>query len=604
MAEVQQYGQQVPQHVDDYSNYDEKRLPQPSNGKSYSIPAPINTSRRGSHSNGPQAEPSPHNPNHQYQAFIPPSPGFSRQQFSPRMSSIGAPAFMHRGSESLSSDRSQYPEPVSDDRPLASPIFRHEPMTHGPHPTLPPQAAVISSGDSQRSSASSGSFRERQNGSPGGRYSSRGGSPTQMQPQLQYHHQQRPLGPQDIRDMNNGAISRASSGNVSLDERANNTKHLAAPNPAYRRNSRPSSQYSSNSDLRAHHRAQSAHSHDSRHSSVSELPYSPQTPGNNDHLRGVIGANANLLDPKQTLELYRQTAKKSEPTAQLELALLMLQMAQKRQAIESPSASNPNLVGEATTSAATKAELLKEVRKILENIQGKLPHAQYILADALSNGIFNKGKGEPEKAFALFIAASKHGHSEAGYRTGLCYEYGWGCRQDPAKAETFYRQAASKNHPGAMTRLADACLNNDLGLTGRQREGVKWLKRATEVADAQHPSAPYKLGCLHESGELDDVFKDEAYAAQLFTQAAALGHCEANYKMGQAYEHGYLGCPKDPALSIHFYTGAAQQGHADAMMCLCAWYMVGAEPVLQQNHEEAYSWALNAAKLGMPGLPD
>ncbi|RPA86891.1 HCP-like protein [Ascobolus immersus RN42] len=275
-------------------------------------------------------------------------------------------------------------------------------------------------------------------------------------------------------------------------------------------------------------------------------------------------------------------------------------MAQQRQAIESPSASNPNLAGGATTSASTKAELLKESKKLLENIQGRLPHAQYILGDALANGVFNKGKPELEAAFRLFVAASKHGHSEAGYRAGLCYEFGWGCKQDPAKAETFYRQAASKNHPGAMTRLADACLTNDLGLSGRHREGVKWLKRATEVADAQHPSAPFKLGVLHETGELDDVFKDEAYAAQLYTQAAALGHAEANFKMGDAYEHGKLGCPKDPALSIHFYTGAAQQNHPEAMMCLCAWYMVGAEPVLQQNQEEAYSWALSAANLGFP----
>lgn len=119
------------------------------------------------------------------------------------------------------------------------------------------------------------------------------------------------------------------------------------------------------------------------------------------------------------------------------------------------------------------------------------------------------------------------------------------------------------------------------------------------MADAQYPQAPYELGRLHETGEFADVFKDEAYAAQLYTQAAALGHVDANFKMGDAYEHGKLGCPRDPALSIHFYTGAAQAGHAEAMMCLCAWYMVGAEPVLAQNHEEAYSWALNAAQLGV-----
>lgn len=94
------------------------------------------------------------------------------------------------------------------------------------------------------------------------------------------------------------------------------------------------------------------------------------------------------------------------------------------------------------------------------------------------------------------------------------------------------------------------------------------------------------------------MFKDESYAAQLFTQSADLGHAEANLKMGEAYEHGLLTCPRDPALSIHFYTGAAMQGLPEAMMAVCAWYMIGAEPVLEKDEEEAYEWAKRAAEIG------
>jgi TPR repeat protein len=34
-------------------------------------------------------------------------------------------------------------------------------------------------------------------------------------------------------------------------------------------------------------------------------------------------------------------------------------------------------------------------------------------------------------------------------------------------------------------------------------------------------------------------------------------------------------------------------------MNLCAWYMVGAEPVLEKDENEAYEWAKKAAEHGM-----
>jgi TPR repeat protein len=242
---------------------------------------------------------------------------------------------------------------------------------------------------------------------------------------------------------------------------------------------------------------------------------------------------------------------------------------------------------------------LSEAKHILQRLSDRsYPFAQYYLADGYASGLFSKGKEDYGAAFPLFVSASKHGHAESGYRAALCYEFGWGCRKDPAKAVQFYRQSASKNHPGAMTRLGRACLSGDLGLN-KYREGLKWLKRATESADMQYNAAPYHLGLLYETGYGDDIFQDEVYAAQLFTQAADLGHAESCYRLGDAYEHGKLSCPRDPALSVHFYTGAAQRGHPAAMMALCAWYMVGAEPVLEKDENEAYEWARQAAECGM-----
>lgn len=339
------------------------------------------------------------------------------------------------------------------------------------------------------------------------------------------------------------------------------------------------------------------------------VPY-PQpapAPANLDHahLQHAVGTNASLLSTQKTLEMYRANVKKTnEPDIQYSFALFMINAvyeATMSKKDEQPVSSR-NLDGSAselTMIGEKSEELLEEARQILQRLSDRsYPFAQYYLADGYASGLLNKGKEDNDRAFPLFVAASKHGHAEAGYRTGLCYEFGWGTRQDVQKSVQFYRQSASKNHPGAMLRLGRACLTNEMGITNRYREGLKWLKRAAESADLQYNAAPYELGRLHEAGHGEDVFKDESYAAQLFTQSADLGHVEANYRLGDAYEHGKLTCPYDPALSIHFYSAAAENGHPLAMMALCAWYMVGTEPVLSKDENEAYEWAKKAAECG------
>ena len=328
------------------------------------------------------------------------------------------------------------------------------------------------------------------------------------------------------------------------------------------------------------------------------VPYPQQAPTpmnfDNAHLKTSVGNNASLLSPMKTLEMYRANVKKTNDLGvQYQFALFMLDTAQK-------AAQNPSMLStEQDEKTPTPAELIKEARQILQRLSDRsYPFAQYFLADGYASGLFNKGKEDNDRAFPLFVAASKRGHCESGYRAALSYEFGWGTRKDPMKAVQFYRQSASKGHPGAMTRFARACLTGDLGLGVQYKEGIKWLKRATESADKQYNTAPYELGLLHETGYGDDIFLDEQYAAQLFTQAADLGHVEANFKLGNAYEHGKLKCPKDPALSIHFYNGAASRGYAPAMMALCAWYMVGAGSVLTRDENEAYEWARKAAETG------
>lgn len=440
----------------------------------------------------------------------------------------------------------------------------------------------------------------------------------QSVPLFQYHHQQQL--PSRVSSFPHAVDARASS-NPDLGDGGAINRHLTPTTAAFARRGsfpRPPSVYSVYSDIGprgrspglmpggSHMRApsvQSRKSPDVRPSSYVELlnvPYPQPAPApinfDNTQLRSVVGNNASLLSTQTTLEMYRQNVKKTNDfSIQYAFAVFLISTAQELSPDLDAVASKK---GESDQDSSSPQALIKEARQILQKLSSAgYPFAQYYLADGYASGLFNKGKEDYGQAFPLFVLAAKHGHAESAYRSALCYEFGWGCRKDPAKAVQFLRIAAAKRHPGAMTRLGKACLSGDLG-EKRYREGIKWMKLAAEAADSVYNSAPYQLGCLYETGYGDDIFKDEAYSAELFTQAAELGHPEANFRMGEAYEHGKLGCPRDPALSVHFYTGGANRGHAGAMMGLCAWYLVGAPPILEKDEEEAYEWARRSAELG------
>jgi hypothetical protein len=298
---------------------------------------------------------------------------------------------------------------------------------------------------------------------------------------LQYHHQtsEEPSSrPVDKRASKITMRSTYSDGSSNSDPNLRND-YLS---PSNMRNSfggrlpRPDSAYSSISDLaqsrgrspqmspngfaRASPSHSGAPSPDQRPLSYVDLlnvPY-PQPPPvaadnlDNAKLRTAIGNNASLLSTRQTLEMYRANVKKTvDPAIQYEFAVFMISAAQ-----EVPPEPENASASEASVGSA-HGDLLKEARQILQRLSDRsYPFAQYYLADGYSSGLFSKGKEDYEKAFPLFVSASKHGHAEAGYRAALCYEFGWGCRVDGAKATQFYRHAASKNHPGAMLRLGPA----------------------------------------------------------------------------------------------------------------------------------------------------
>jgi len=134
------------------------------------------------------------------------------------------------------------------------------------------------------------------------------------------------------------------------------------------------------------------------------------------------GHKATLLSYAQTLELYRQNAKKTnDPELQFEFAAFMID------------------AGKPLEDPQTRAELFDEAMKLLRKLATN-GHAesQHYLAECFASG-FARGKPDFDKAFPLWVQASKHGHPDAAYRTARCYDEGLGTRKDNARAVQFYR---------------------------------------------------------------------------------------------------------------------------------------------------------------------
>ncbi|SSD61033.1 uncharacterized protein SCODWIG_02794 [Saccharomycodes ludwigii] len=249
-----------------------------------------------------------------------------------------------------------------------------------------------------------------------------------------------------------------------------------------------------------------------------------------------------------------------------------------------------------------KEQFLKEAIHYLKKLSLKgYINAQYLLADSYSSGCLSKINNK--EAFALFQAAAKHGHIESAYRTAHCYEEGLGTNRDSHKSIEFLKFAASRNHPSAMFKLGLYSFYGKMGLPNdinTKQNGIKWLTRAVGRANPLICAAPYELAKIHENGFLDLIIPDEKYAIDLYILASSLGHTKSCTELGKIYENGNSVVEPNSILSVHYYTTAALQDDPEAQLSLCAWYLIGAEPALERDEHEAFSWALKAAKMGYP----
>jgi TPR repeat protein len=294
---------------------------------------------------------------------------------------------------------------------------------------------------------------------------------------------------------------------------------------------------------------------------------------------------------KEYIDSYRQRIKADpDPEAHFAYAKYLIEAAKK---IGSNS-SDQRAVRKYRDMLIT--ESLKVVRRLAT--QGEAyADAQFFLANCYGTGMLGL-QVDHERAYHLYLQASKQNHAAGCYRVAVCNEIGAGTKKEPRRAFAFYRKAASLGDTAAMYKLGMILLTGGLEQEKKEREAIPWLKRAAEQADEENPHALHELALLHATPN-HLVVHDEAYAKDLFTQAALLGYTPSQYKLGSCYEYGSLTCPVDPRRSIAWYSKAAEKGDPEAELALSGWYLTGSEGVLQQNDGEAYLWARRAANKGL-----
>jgi len=248
-------------------------------------------------------------------------------------------------------------------------------------------------------------------------------------------------------------------------------------------------------------------------------------------------------------------------------------------------------------------EAHKQIKKLVSHSYAP---AMFYLADCYGQGLLGLAP-DTKEAFTLYQSAAKLGHPASAYRTAVCCEIGadagGGTRKDPLKAVQWYKRAAALGDVAAMYKMGMILLKGLLGQQRNEGEAVIWLKRAAERADAENPHALHELGLLYEGAPVGGngrLNRDEGEALRLFEQAARFGYRFSQFRLGQAFEYGMLGCPIDARKSISWYSRAAAQGEHQAELALSGWYLTGSQGILEQSDTEAYLWARKAASADPP----
>ncbi|KAL2450896.1 Chitin synthase regulatory factor 4 [Exophiala dermatitidis] len=228
------------------------------------------------------------------------------------------------------------------------------------------------------------------------------------------------------------------------------------------------------------------------------------------------------------------------------------------------------------------------------------PKAEFMRGMWLEFGKFGH-RIDKREAFNCYSRASEKGYVRADYRIGMQFE----SSNDALKAIKYYQKGADAGDSAACYRLGMMTLLGQHGQAQDYERGLNLIYASAQTADENAPQGAYVFGML-QAHQMPQIQIPESYlpidmaaAKTNIEKAAYLGFAKAQVKMGAAYELCELGCPFDPALSLHYNALAARQGEPDAEMAISKWFLCGHEGLFDKNEEMAFTYAQRAALSGL-----
>jgi len=210
--------------------------------------------------------------------------------------------------------------------------------------------------------------------------------------------------------------------------------------------------------------------------------------------------------------------------------------------------------------ASEKEEDRNQARTLLETAAKTDPAvAGRILGEAWMRGRLSK---EPdfEKALQWWTTASDKDDATSTMLIARLYEgqFGFPDKMDGNKSLEFYKKAAEKGDPVAMSSLGSRLLNGPEKFRN-EKEGREWLKKA---ADAKEYSAYLALGDYEEN-----VKKDLKAALAAYEKGKDAGQQDCAIRAAEFYIEG-KGTEKDVARGTTVLEAAAKDGSAQAHLRL------------------------------------
>ncbi|CAA9341023.1 MAG: hypothetical protein AVDCRST_MAG89-2609 [uncultured Gemmatimonadetes bacterium] len=208
------------------------------------------------------------------------------------------------------------------------------------------------------------------------------------------------------------------------------------------------------------------------------------------------------------------------------------------------------------------------------------------LADCTSEGTPRPAAHRP------LAAAFTEPESPSDAATALARAFSFCGAGNHDSAVAYFQRAADEGEPEAMSYLAIAYLSGE----GTQRDrvrGMHWLSQAAKKR--RDPSGMNALGLVYENDER--MHARYYWARHWYTEAAELGHAEAMRNLARHYRTG-LGVERNDSMALEWYRNAVRAGSVDALAEIGGMYEQGLDG--GRDAGEAIRWYRQAAAAGSP----